>query len=210
MRLSLFEDHLKPLPPLNWGAAVRAVFVFSGSALIQDSTGKSHQLTEHACVFLEGSVRIQGEAQLWTFELSRTASSEMTEEEQSRCIMSHDVGLENDHSIIFRMDRVEFPQGMVTPKHGHKGPGIRRLYAGRLVAEIGQDIRRINQGDAWFETGHEPVVGKNIAPFSGFVRAMALPADLLGKTSFIAWNDEEAAKPRGTQRTEYFDQLVSV
>jgi hypothetical protein len=39
---------------------------------------------------------------------------------------------------------------------------------------------------------------------------MALPADLLGKTSFIAWNDEEAAKPRGTQRTEYFDQLVIV
>ena len=34
--------------------------------------------------------------------------------------------------------------------------------------------------------------------------------DLLGKTSFIPWNDEEAAKPRGTQRTEYFDQLVIV
>ena len=210
MRLALFEDHLKPQLPLDWRAAVRAVFVYSGSVLITDATGLSYQLAEHACARLEGAVRFEGEAQLWTFELSREASSEMTEEEQLRCIMSQDVGLENERSAVFRMDRVEFPQGMVTPQHGHKGPGIRRLYEGRLVAEIGQDMRRISQGDAWFETGHEPVVGKNIAPFSAFVRAMVLPAELLGKPTFIPWSDAEATKPRGTQRTEYFDVLVTV
>jgi hypothetical protein len=39
---------------------------------------------------------------------------------------------------------------------------------------------------------------------------MVLPAELLGKPTFIPWSDAEAAKPRGTQRTEYFDVLVTV
>lgn len=210
MRLALFEDNLKSESPLDWPSAVRAVFVFSGSVSITDPSGIRQQISAYACARLEGAVRLEGEAQLWTFELSREASSKMTEEEQLRCIMSQDVGLENDRSVVLRMDRVEFSQGMVTPKHGHKGPGIRRLYEGRLVAEIGQDMRRINQGDAWFETGREPVIGRNIAPASAFVRAMVLPAELLGKPTFIPWSDAEAAKPRGTQRTEYFDDLVTV
>ena len=95
-----------------------------------------------------------------------------------------------------------------TPKHGHKGPGIRRLYEGRLVAEIGDEVRRLDQGDAWFETGHDPIIGRNIAPHSGFVRAMVLPVALHGKSTFIPWDETEAAKPRGTLRTEYFDRIV--
>jgi hypothetical protein len=35
-----------------------------------------------------------------------------------------------------------------------------------------------------------------------------LPLDLLGQPTFIAWDAVEAAKPRGTRRTEYFDTVV--
>jgi hypothetical protein len=37
---------------------------------------------------------------------------------------------------------------------------------------------------------------------------MVLPVHLHGKPTFIAWSAQEAAKPRGTQRTEFFDTVV--
>ena len=61
---------------------------------------------------------------------------------------------------------------------------------------------------SWYESGDDPVVGRSIAPDSAFVRAMVLPVHLHGKPTFIAWSAQEAAKPRGTQRTEFFDTVV--
>jgi hypothetical protein len=76
--------------------------------------------------------------------------------------------------------------------------GIRRLLSGRLLAETGDDLERIEPGQPWFETGKDPIVGMNISGGnSAFVRVMVLPIDLKGgKTSFVATTGEEAAKPR--------------
>ena len=208
MRLSLFEHHLETNAQVLWPAAVRALFLRAGSLTLTQPDGTVHTLTSLACLFTETALTFEGAAEVWAFELSRQTLAAMTAEQRLHCIMTNDVGLEDANHVVFRLDRVEFSPAFETPKHGHKGPGIRRLYEGRIVAEIGDEVRRLDQGDAWFETGHDPVIGRNIAPHSGFVRAMVLPVALHGKSTFIPWDETEAAKPRGTLRTEYFDRIV--
>ena len=78
------------------------------------------------------------------------------------------------------------------------------------MAEVGSEWRRLGPGDAWFESGHDPVVGRNLAATSAFVRAMVLPERLHGRPTFVPWDEHEAGKPRGTQRTEFFDVVVTL
>jgi len=99
---------------------------------------------------------------------------------------------------LVRADRIESASGAATPRHTHRGPGLRRLLYGRLRAEMGDDLARINEGDAWFETGTDPIIGTNISGGnSAFVRVMVLPIELYGgKSSFVPTTAEEASKPR--------------
>ena len=101
--------------------------------------------------------------------------------------------------LVVRADRVEAPAGTVTPRHRHRGPGIRRLVRGLLIAQIADRTDRIGPGAAWFETGDEPVVGTNVSGGTNlFVRVMLLPAELSGgASSFIPDGPAEAAKSRG-------------
>ena len=210
MRLALFEDHIQAAQKLHWAEAPRSLFVVSGRLSVHVAGGPPTMLEPQDCQLFTQALELQGEAEVWTFELSAQSAEALNHDEQARCILAHDIDLDPNEPVVLRADRVEFPAGMETPKHGHKAGGIRRLYRGRLIAEIGHEVRRIDARDAWFETGHDPVVGRNIAPSSAFVRTMVLPASLLGHPTFIPWSDEEAAKPRGTQRTQYFDTLVTL
>lgn len=108
-----------------------------------------------------------------------------------------------DGAWMLRADRVASKAGAQTPAHRHQGPGIRRLLHGLLLAEVGDQLDRIEAGQAWFESGHETVVGTNISVGTNmFVRVMLLPVALAGgKSSFIPASPEEAAKPRAADLT---------
>ena len=203
--LYLFEDVVEPGRGLAWRAAPRAIFVRGGSV---DVSGQP--LGAGACGLFEGALEITGTGEIWTFELSGAPVSAMREQDRARVVLAHDVDLDPSAPVLFRADRVSFPAGAVTPRHGHKGAGIRRLVHGRLLAEIGTEVRRIDPGGAWFETGRDPVVGRNLAPSSAFVRALALDPALKGLPTFIPWSDEDAAKPRGTKPEQFFDTLVRI
>jgi hypothetical protein len=103
-----------------------------------------------------------------------------------------------DEDLMLRADRVESTDGAQTPAHRHRGPGIRRLLHGLLLADVGGHLDRIGPEQPWFESGTEAVVGKNISGgTNAFVRVMLLPAALAGgQSSFIAMSPKEAAKPR--------------
>lgn len=208
VRLSLFEDSVNP--SLERRAAPRALFVRSGRLTVKSDREASRELAATDCALFTGNLSIDGVGELWSFELSATPVAAMDRADQARCVLAHEVDLDPLRPLVLRVDRVEFDPEVETPRHGHKAPGIRRLYKGRLVAEIGPELRRLEPGDAWFETGHDPVIGRNVAPASAFVRAMVLPIDLLGQPTFIAWDPGEATKPRGTRRTEYFDTIVKI
>jgi len=210
IRLALMEDVLTAGRSLAMPARPRAVFARRGPMRVTEA-GSEVVLETAKCRLFEAAISLHGPGEAWTFELSASGNEMVVAEaERHRVILATLIDRDPNEKVIVRADRVDFPPGAVTPKHGHKGPGIRRLIEGRLVAEIGHQVHRLNAGDAWFETGLDPVVGRNVAPASAFVRVMVLDPALLGEPTFIPWTPEEAAKPRGTGRMLFFDTAVTI
>jgi quercetin dioxygenase-like cupin family protein len=210
IRLALFEDTLAAGQSLAMPARPRAVFARRGPLRVAQAGGET-MLDTGQCRLFEAAIALQGPGEAWTFELSASGSEMViSEPERTRVILARLIDRDPGEPVLVRADRVEFPPDVVTPKHGHRGPGIRRLIQGRLVAEIGDQVQRIDAGDAWFESGREPVVGLTVAPASAFVRVMALDPALLGESTFIPWTAEDAAKPRATDRTLFFDTIVAI
>lgn len=202
IRLAVTEDIIAPDRVLVLPPAARAVYVRHGSAEIEDvgAVGAGD------CRLVVGSATLRGEAEIWCFE----AAAAWDEADRARIVLAALLHRDPAAPIVLRADRVDFPPGAVTPRHGHAGPGIRRLLHGRLSAEIGEEVHRIDPGQAWFETGHDPVVGRNLAPASAFVRGMALDPVLHGRPTFRAWDGMEAAKPRGVAPRLFFDEIVTL
>ena len=210
IRLALLEDVLAAGTSLAMPARARAVFARRGPIRIAEA-GSAVVLEAGQCRLFETAISLYGPGEAWTFELSAWGHEMgVAAEERDRVILAALIDRDPGVPVLVRADRVDFPPGAVTPKHGHKGPGIRRLIEGSLLAEIGDQAHRIDAGDAWFETGHDPVVGRTLAPASAFVRVMVLDPALLGGPTFIPWTPEEAGKPRGTERTPFFDTVVTV
>jgi hypothetical protein len=147
--------------------------------------------------FSRSLARIRGEGVVWVFEVGPGWRSLISDPAAS-IVLSRRFGLDPAPLRLLRADRIESMSGSATPRHGHRGPGMRRLIKGRLLAEIGDNFERIDAGHAWFETGHDPVVGTNVhTGNSAFVRVMLLPIDLEGgKSSFMPTTAEDAARPR--------------
>src|SRR5215204_5439827 len=138
----------------------------------------------------------EGEGTLWVYEAAPFETPLIGR--AAWVVLSRRYEREFGPPLLLRADRIESPAGAATPRHTHRGPGIRRLLYGRLLAEMGDDLERIEPGQPWFETGKDPIVGTNMsAGNSAFVRVMILPVELHGgKTSFVATSSDEAAKPR--------------
>jgi quercetin dioxygenase-like cupin family protein len=210
IRLALMEDVLTAGQSPAMPARPRAVFARRGPIRVTEA-GNEVVLEAGQCRLFEAAISLHGPGEAWTFELSASGDEMVVAEaERHRVILATLIDRDPNEQVIVRADRVDFPPDAVTPKHGHKGPGIRRLIEGRLLAEIGHLVHRIDAGDAWLETGLDPVVGRNMVPTSAFVRVMVLDPALLGEPTFIPWTPEEAAKPRGTERTLFFDTAVTI
>jgi len=202
MRLALFEDLLDG--PLALPPAVRGLYLRRGAVTLDGVP-----LAEDSAAFTAGAITLEGAGEVWRFEVSVVAEP-VAPTERAGLILAHPLPRDPALPFVLRLDRVDFPPAAETPKHGHAGPGIRRLLAGRLLAEIGEEAHRIAPGGAWYETGTDPVVGRVLAPATCFIRAMVLDAALLGQPSFRAWDATEAARPRGAQYRLFFDKLTAL
>lgn len=145
----------------------------------------------------------------WLFDIA-PANAAVRMEPGLSPVLSRLVALP-DEDLMLRADRVESADGARTPAHRHRGPGIRRLLQGLLLADVGAQLDRIGPGQAWFESGNEAVVGTNISGgTNAFIRVMLLPATLAGgQSSFIAMTAEEAAKPRAAAIRMFGEHPVS-
>jgi hypothetical protein len=199
------EDVLVPGQHLDLRPAARAIYVRSGSVVIAHGGGET-TLTEDNCALVVGLATLRGDGTVWGCEAAR----DLAAPDPLRTVLRVTLPRDPDAPVLLRADRVDFPPGAVTLRHGHAGPGIRRLLAGRLFAEIGDTHRRIDAGEAWFESGLEPVVGRNIAPASAFFRCMVLDPDLLGRPTFRPTSAEDAAKPRAVAYRQFFDTIVTL
>lgn len=179
------------LPP----ASLQFLFVPKGEALITSGGSRQHVLAEEG-LFPSAGDSVTASEGAWLFEVS--------EEDAARRDGAFTPVLSRRTAplsapLIVRVDRIDQPAGMTTPSHHHRGPGIRRLLTGRLLAEVGDHVDLITPGQAWFESGQEPVVGTNLNDGTNtFIRLMILPAELEGgQSSFVATTPADAARPRG-------------
>jgi quercetin dioxygenase-like cupin family protein len=150
-------------------------------------------------------------ARLWRFELlpapaaddGRTLGAGVRSQVKLAVVTS----LPGAHGRLMRCDRVDLPPDLPTPKHTHAGPGIRCLLFGAIDAEIGSHRQIYRGGEAWFEPGPEPVIGRPLEP-SAFVRVMILPVELQGQPSFRYWSDADKAIPRRQSFRLFFDSPI--
>lgn len=174
-------------------------FVYAPNGRVSVVSGaEARELSRDDGVLVETGASVDASEAAWIFEIARAGAPFLkgTEIARSEILRPRFPG-----PYLMRADRIESPPGAATPRHGHRGPGMRRLIFGRLMAEIGETVERLEAGYAWFETGADMVVGTNLGPTNAaFVRVMVLPIELSGgKSSFMAENAAEAAKPRAVQ-----------
>ncbi len=188
LRLTVYDLPLDGQPVDLPPGATRFFYVRDGHAYVANVA-----LQDDDGLFAADGVTLAGSGMVWVYELAPRSQPFLG----APLVLSHNLAPEPGR-LMLRADRIEFPQDGITPRHGHRGPGIRRLLYGCLMGEIGDSLARITQSQAWFESGKDPVIGANIHPgHSAFVRVMVLPAALAGgATSFIPTDVAEAAKPR--------------
>ena len=113
-------------------ARLRAVFARRGPILVAEA-GSEVVLEAGTCRLFEAAISLRGPGEAWTFELSASGDEMVVAEaERHRVILARLIDRDPNEKVIVRADRVDFPTSAVTPKHGHKGPGIRRLIDVRL------------------------------------------------------------------------------
>lgn len=208
-RISVYDCRLGGRDVILPGGPDRFIYVLDGEATVE-AGGVVSALCADAGVFAQGEARVSGAGMAWIYEVGRHDRDLLSGPDVS-VILSRRFGLDDAPQRLLRADRIESTSGSATPRHGHRGPGLRRLIKGRLLAEIGDNFERIDAGHAWFETGTDPVIGTNIhTGNSAFVRVMVLPVELEGgKTSFVPTTPEDAAKPRSVINRLFGERVIA-
>jgi len=129
-----------------------------------------------------------------------------------RVLLEHPMALDPRGSWLLRCDRVDFERGAVAPPHGHRGGGIRCLLRGRLEVTVGEaPTRAMRPGDAWFESGREPVLAvASRDEDTSFIRVAVLPAEIRGQSSIVYANPADATRGRPRTYTVFVDEPIAL
>jgi hypothetical protein len=144
---------------------------------------------------------------VWRWEIGAAASGG-----RDGLVLEHAIDVDPAQLYLMRADRVEFELGGVALPHGHRGGGIRRLLTGELEVTVGEAAPRVMKvGDAWFESGREPVLAKasHTVPTS-FIRVSVLPREIRGKSSIVYVDPADAGRAKPRTYTVYVDEPIEI
>jgi quercetin dioxygenase-like cupin family protein len=129
-----------------------------------------------------------------------------------RVLLEHPIDLTGGSGWLMRCDRVDFDPGGVAPPHRHQGGGIRCLLQGRLEVTVGEGApRAVAPGEAWFESGREPVLAVAARDAeTSFIRVSILPAAIAGRSSILYVDPVDAAGGRPRRYTVYVDEPIAL
>jgi quercetin dioxygenase-like cupin family protein len=209
--LRLVEHRLDPGALLSFARGPRVLFVRSGALRVVGAQAgeEGAPISQDAAVFAAHAAGVQSYREALTvlvFELAR----QPVPPARGRVLLEHPVALDPARAWLMRCDRVDFARGGVAPAHGHKGGGIRCLLRGALRVTVGDAPGRLMRpGDAWFESGREPVVAEaSTAEDTSFVRCAVLPAEIRGQSSIVYVDPAQAARSRPRTYTIYVDEPI--
>ena len=197
--LRLWEDFLTDRGVLSLPAQPRMLYLVRGNAMVG-----THAFGQGEAWHGEDAVTVQaGEAgaTLWRWELSAGAPAawQSTSSVLSREKLSAQLETLPQGDLLWRGDSVAFPPGGCADLHRHQGPGIRCLLDGTLRVETSGQSHHYGIGEAWYESGPEPVSAQAGDKPTRFIRVMILPRRLLGKSSIQYVNAEDEEKPKAQQ-----------
>jgi quercetin dioxygenase-like cupin family protein len=137
-------------------------------------------------------------------------SFELVDEPAPGALMARELALPPGDYLL-RCDRVDFPPGGEAFLHTHQGPGIRVLLFGSIRIETQGATHTYAPGEAWFETGPDPVYAATHADEpSAFVRCMVLPRALQGSPSIRYVRDEDRERPKSQRYTVFLDEPITL
>jgi hypothetical protein len=209
--IRLYEDSISDgAAPLSLPALARMIFVVHGTVDIDGKTLGDGEAWggEGACSLNPGKDGVT----LWRFELAAGGSGGNLLKGVLRSQEKLAAPLETipQGELLLRGDSVAFPPGGCAFLHKHWGPGIRCLLDGGIRIDTHGRSTSYGPGSAWYETGADPVFAQAAMDRpSRFIRVMALPRDLLGKSSFQFVNEEDKAKPRVQQYKIFLDAPIA-
>jgi hypothetical protein len=197
--MRLYEDVLSNAAGsrLELPALPRMIFVVHGAAVIDGKSFSDGEAWsgEEALSLAAGGAGLT----CWRFELagSDAADGDNGGGAASRLKLATAVETLPQGELLLRGDSVAFPPGGCAYLHRHQGPGIRCLIEGGIRIDTHGTSTSYGPGDAWFESGPEPVFAQAAADrATRFIRMMILPRALMGKSSieYLRSEDKERTK----------------
>jgi hypothetical protein len=209
--MRLYEDSISGgAAAVSLPALARMIFVVHGAVTIDGKTLGDGDAWggESACSLSAGKDGVT----LWRFELAAAGSGSNLLKGLLRSQEKLAASLETipQGELLLRGDSVAFPPGGCAFLHKHWGPGIRCLLDGGIRIDTHGRSTSYGPGSAWYETGSDPVFAQAAMDRpSRFIRVMALPRNLQGKSSFQFVNEEDKAKPRVQQYKIFVDAPIA-
>ena len=144
-----------------------------------------------------------------TLDDGTTVVWELLDEAPADALLAARVEVED--GWLMRHDRVDFPPGAIAYLHTHPGPGIRYLLHGSLRIETGGETHEYGPGEAWFESGPEPVLATATeTEESAFVRVLLLPPEWAGKRTIRHVDPADDDRPRLQRATVFGEQTIAL
>ena len=211
-KLLLFTDRFAPGETTAISSAIRVLYVAQGSLVVR-AAGISASLDPNSTWCGTGVAAFaagKSGARVLRWEIAAHAEPPLVKAcADCTPILSVPINLPASE-VLLRCDRVEFPPGGEALTHVHQGPGIRCLLTGSIRIDSEGASHTYGPGDAWFESGPEPVYAAASATEStAFARVTILPRTCHGKSSIRYVHPEDADKPK-TQKYQIFaDEFIS-
>lgn len=214
--LRLFTDRLAGAAEMgSLPAGInRILYVAEGAARVTSAAGVA-ALAPNSAWHGRGEVTIRAAAPgallLRTELVATTAVLPVAGGEgvDSRLTLAAPVPLDPAQLYLMRCDRVDFPPGGVAYAHTHQGPGLRCLQSGCIRIQTQGATHEYQPGEAWFETGHDPVFAAASATEpSHFIRIMILPGALQGRSSIRYLLPEDQDKPKRQSYQIFIDSPI--
>ena len=204
--LRLIEDFLTDRGALSLPALPRMLYVVRGTLRIGERV-----LGAGETFFSEDVVTAHAErmgATVWRWELSdprQPVAKATPPSAASYTKLVSPLAALAEGELLWRGDSVAFPPGGCAYLHRHQGPGIRSLIEGSLRIDTAGQSHSFEIGDAWFESGPDPVFAQAGSRPTRFIRVLILPRALIGKSSIQYVNEEDKDKPKTQQYRVFVD-----
>ena len=200
--LNFYQDQLlsSGTSALPLQEAHRIIYVRHGSIVANGTTlAQDQSAYHHNPLYLQGNATL---SEIWRWELSApndTPHLISGTDTLSLLKIAHVITTleaEPGTNWLFRLDSVKSAAGRITPRHRHRGPGIRCLYQGTFnVQSEAYPPENMAPGDAWWESGQETVVAWHSKQMPAiFIRGLLLPTDIKGDMSNIWETGVESPK----------------